>query len=271
MRSLLIGARSMLAQALSHELDDFDWVSFSDIDSVDVGQYERVINCVAFTDVDGAEKRIEEASAINEGFVQKLISRVNGELIHYSTDYVFDGKSQVLYTEDAESRPLNVYGKTKLAGEKVALASGALVIRTSWVYGLGKENFVSSMLKRMQISEEVMVVSDQVGTPTYTTDLAKATIALSGQTGLFHFANETSLSRFEWVEMLLKLAQELGITCVTKKLIPVKSEVFKTQAMRPSFSSLASDKAARIIGKPRSLRSAMKDYLHQLKARGELC
>ena len=265
---MLIGKRSMLAYALSEVLDPFDWVSFDQVKGMNFDRYETVINCVAFTDVDGAEGKRDEAYAVNVTFVEELIAKCQAsgsKLIHYSTDYLFDGNSSVLYTEDGKTSPLNVYGLTKREGENKALESGALVIRTSWVYGPSKANFVSKMLERMMQNEEVMVVDDQTGTTTYTFDLARATIALKEHNGLYHFANRGQVSRFEWAQAIVNIAKELNIPLKVKSMVPVKSDRFNLAAQRPKFSALDTSKYAQAIDSPRLMETALTEYMTQLK------
>ena len=176
-------------------------------------QFDIIINCAAYTAVDRAEEKEDLANQINHLAVKKLAEFANSQnakLIHISTDYVFDGKNESLYLESDNPNPINVYGKTKLLGEKAVLetmANNAVLIRTSWVFSEFGNNFVKTMLKLGYEKNEINVVSDQLGSPTYASDLAKAILHIilndnsnkkSFPTEIFHYSNlgETSWSDF---------------------------------------------------------------------------
>ncbi|MDN3504455.1 MAG: SDR family oxidoreductase [Rhabdochlamydiaceae bacterium] len=278
MKFLLLGKRSMLAQALAKQFQksniNFDWVSYDEIIEKPASffsPFTHVFNCIAYTNVDGAQHDKERALAINCHFIQFLIEKISGlssKIIHYSTDYVFDGNSQFVYNEESKSSPINVYGETKRLGEVKLLNAmqNALVIRTSWLYGEGKNNFVKAILNRFLQDEEVKVVSDQIGTSTLTDDLAWASMHLLNSCGLFHFTNNGSpFSRFEWAKNILDLAKEIGFPLKVKTLTPVESSFFSTLATRPQFSALSIEKfICETEQQPRNHYDALKAYLTQI-------
>lgn len=209
---------------------------------------EVVINCAAYTAVDRAEDDSELAMAVNAVGVGNLIEACRQEdvlLVHYSTDYVFDGTNHRPYVEDDQVNPVGVYGKTKLAGEQRVMSSGlsAIILRTSWVYSSFGNNFVKTMLRLGSERDELKIVYDQVGSPTNAKDLAEATIRilaqrenLQGKQQLFHFSNEGVTS---WYDFALEIFSAAGITC---KVSPILSKDFPTKAKRPHYSVL--DKSA---------------------------
>ena len=204
--------------------------------------FDIIINCAAYTAVDKAEEEIELANQINHLAVKQLASIANKQqarLIHISTDYVFDGESNKPYTETDETNPINVYGKTKLAGEKAlqkAMSTDAIIIRTSWVYSEYGNNFVKTMLRLGKERGELSVVSDQIGSPTYATDLAKAILTIvhkknyqdkGSLTEIYHYSNEGEISWYEFSKEILELAD---IQCSVN---PITTEQYPTPAKRP--------------------------------------
>ena len=218
--------------------------------------FDIIINCAAYTAVDKAEEEIELANQINHLAVKQLASIANKQqvrLIHISTDYVFDGESDKPYIETDETNPINVYGKTKLAGEKALqkiMPTSAIIIRSSWVYSEYGNNFVKTMLRLGKERDELNVVSDQIGSPTYATDLAGAILEIIknkefegiGQaTQIHHYSNEGKVSWYEFTKEIFKIAK---INC---KVIPITTRQYPTPAKRPRNTLMSTDKIAEIF------------------------
>ena len=185
-------------------------------------KFDIIINCAAYTQVDKAEQEVELASQINHLAVKQLASIANkqkAKLIHISTDYVFDGESDKPYIETDKTSPINVYGRTKLAGEQALQAvmpMNALIIRTSWVYSEYGNNFVSTMLRLGKERDELNIVSDQIGSPTYATDLASVILEIiknkefreeDQATQIYHYSNEGEISWYEFAKEIFKIAK----------------------------------------------------------------
>ncbi len=204
-----------------------------------------IVNCAAYTDVDMAEKQKDQAMLVNHAAVGHLVSAAEKNqayIIHISTDYVFDGKSNIPYREDDLPRPLSVYGMTKLKGEEEVLKyNKGMVIRTSWLYSSEGRNFFTTMLRLGKERDEISVVFDQVGSPTFAGDLAKAVMRIiecvSGEParfmpGIFHYANEGICSRYDQAVEIMKTA---NLNC---RVVPVESEQYPLPARRPHYSVL---------------------------------
>jgi dTDP-4-dehydrorhamnose reductase len=202
-----------------------------------------VVNCAAYTNVDKAEDDTEKADLINH-IGPKNLAEVcrerNGFLIHISTDYVFDGTKNTPYTETDETKPLGVYGETKLKGENAIIDSGCeyVIIRTSWLYSSFGKNFLKTMQKLTAEKESLKVVFDQVGTPTYAGDLAnviyKIILKNDGniKNQIYHFSNEGVCS---WYDFTVAINEVFGHNC---KVLPCHSDEFPSKVTRPSFSVL---------------------------------
>ncbi len=200
------------------------------------------INCAAYTAVDKAETEQEFAYTINASSVGLLATECNKlhcPFITISTDYVFDGKGVAPYATDHPADPVNYYGYTKWMGEKLALANNSrtIVIRTSWVYSSHGNNFVKTMLRLMKERDELKVVNDQIGSPTYAADLAAAvwqiiTQLADGKThyGIYHFSNEGQIS---WYDFAVAIQRFAGLSCA---IHPIPTKDFPTPAKRPAYS-----------------------------------
>lgn len=209
-------------------------------------KFDYCINTAAYTAVDNAEKDEALSRAINAtavGYLATACNKYNCRLIHVSTDYVFDGENSVGYDEDDVTAPINVYGATKLEGEILALESDSksIVIRTSWVYSYYGKNFVKTMMKLMQEREEISVVNDQIGKPTYAADLAAAIFKIifeneNPQSGIYHFSNEGIIS---WYDFAVAIKEIGGYTC---KVNTIPSSAYPVPAKRPHFSILNTTK-----------------------------
>ena len=290
MRILLLGKNGQLGSELNKllrsELDfialDFPIIDLGDADNLHKNfehiKPEIIINAGAYTAVDKAEQEIDKAYSINAkgpGVLAELCRKHKAILIHYSTDYVFDGKNGP-YVETDEVSPLNEYGKSKLAGEKEIQSIGGdyIILRTSWVYNMKNNNFVTKVLQWARDKETIKIVDDQVSNPTLAFDLAQATVTLlqmagedyqkwfEEKKGLYHLAGDGFISRFGWAKKILELDPQQDQQIV-KKILPVSSSLFSTPAGRPMFSALDCSKFLKTFGFKlpewqRSLGFAMK-------------
>jgi dTDP-4-dehydrorhamnose reductase len=260
---LIAGAGGMLGHALQIVSEkrggafmapvesEFDITSVQDVARI-VAAFASVhpdgalINAAAFTDVDRAEDEAEIAFQVNRTGARLLAAaaaRGGLPFVHVSTDYVFDGTKRCPYTEDDQPNPRSVYGVTKLAGERVVLAANptALIVRTAWVFGPHGSNFPTKILQRAPGSIAIPVVSDEIGSPTYTIDLAAGILDLldAGARGVFHLAGAGSCTREEMAREILRLA---GFD--PAKVVAVPSATFPSKAARPAYSVLDCSKAA---------------------------
>ena len=223
-----------------------------------------MINLAAYTDVDGCELNEEKAFAVNaEGtkHVALAASRCRAKMVYLSTDYVFDGNKREPYLESDSPHPLNVYGRSKWKGEQYVqeLVKDALIIRTQWLYGRYGKNFVTSILRQAREKKVLSIVNDQIGSPTYTVDLAKAISALIqfDARGIFHVANSDLCTWYTFGQAILKLS---GMDKV--KVIPISSKELGRPAIRPSYSVLNCQKLKKETGLTlRPWSEALKDYL----------
>lgn len=209
-----------------------------------------IVNASAYTAVDQAESERDRAFTVNSdipGLFAEEASRLNAFLIHYSTDYVFDGRKGVPYTESDRENPLGVYGKSKLAGEKAIKAGNAkyLILRTSWVYSRNRSSFVTKVLEWARKQEVMSIVSDQVSNPTWARTLAAVTASLlskdlhylSERRGLYHVAGIGHASRLEWAKKVIELDPKKQEQIV-REITPALTSDFPTPARRPLFSAL---------------------------------
>jgi dTDP-4-dehydrorhamnose reductase len=209
------------------------------------------IHCAAYTAVDKAESEKEKAFLLNgsaPGLIATILSETATKLIYISTDYVFDGKSSSPLTEESETNPLNVYGASKLEGEKLVLQNNPLtqVIRTSWIYSTHGNNFVKTMIRLMKERNSVNVVDDQFGSPTYAGDLAEAIMQMLNAghfiPGIYHYSNEGETNWFSFAEEIKK---RTGSECLVH---PIPSSGFPTPAKRPAYSLLDKTKIKKDYG-----------------------
>ena len=262
---LVTGANGQLGselKELSSHYSQFEWVfadrsvlDLSDLNSItsvlDNIQPQVIINCAAYTAVDKAETETELADVLNHqavGVLAQWSASYDCRLVHISTDYVFDGNSSVALTEEAPTGPINVYGQTKLAGEQACLKENpeAIVIRTSWVYSRFGNNFVKTMSRLMQERDQLSVVNDQIGSPTYAADLAQAIMTIithsNWQAGMYHFSNEGEIS---WYEFALAIQEIGGFDCLVSG---IPSSDYPTPAKRPFYSLLDKSKIKNTFG-----------------------
>lgn len=252
MKISVLGARGMLGRDMvvaglraGHEVLAFD---HSELDVTNEAQLTRrmnidrpdaVINCAAWTDVDGAESEPEAAFAINgagAGKAAKAAAEVGARVVYISSDYVFDGEKSGSYLESDTPRPISKYGESKLEGENATFRANRLsyVVRSSWLFGLGGTNFVDTMLQLGKSQGQVLVVHDQVGSPTYTWHLACGVIRLldSDAYGLHHMAASGCCS---WYEFAIRIFEEAGMEVVT---LSATTEMVGRRAARPRNSTL---------------------------------
>lgn len=206
------------------------------------------INCAAYTAVDKAESEKEKAFETNAyaaGELAKICAQNKTRFIHISTDYVFNGQSSVPYKEDDPTSPINIYGESKLKGEELCLKNNpdSIIIRTAWVYSVFGNNFVKTMLRLMKERENINVVSDQLGAPTYAADLAHAILDIIDKKqwvpGIYHYSNN---GRISWYDFAIAIKEISGMRCMVH---PISSEQYPTAAKRPSFSLLNTEKIKR--------------------------
>jgi dTDP-4-dehydrorhamnose reductase len=207
-----------------------------------------IINCAAYTMVDAAENESVKAFSINENGIanlSRLAGSIGAAIIHISTDYIFDGKKEGPYLEDDPPCPINVYGRSKLAGE-IRLAAALnryFIIRTAWLYGDKGNNFVKTMIKKFSEDSEVRVVSDQWGSPTYAKDLAEAILAIvsakSLQYGIYHFTNEGKTNWYDFALQIHSSARTHGLINRDIRIVPVTTSEYPTKAARPMNSWLS--------------------------------
>ena len=260
---LITGANGQLGNELRNVSKNFygyDFI-FTDIDTLDITSAEAttefikktkpdwIVNCAAYNLVDKAESEPDKAMLINGIAVKNITEVIKGtecKFIHISSDYVYDGLSNVPYNENTKANPLSAYGRSKLAGEKYALLhQGSMIIRTSWLYSSFGNNFLKTILKHGGEKESLQVVFDQTGTPTYAADLAEAImnivagvirnqIALNA--GIYNYSNEGVCS---WYDFAVEIIKEAGLIC---KVNPILTKDYKSIAVRPVYSVMDKNK-----------------------------
>ncbi|MEF2144979.1 MAG: dTDP-4-dehydrorhamnose reductase [Desulfovibrionaceae bacterium] len=278
-KAVVLGGESgLLGQALMHALDDAGALALGTSRTIldpldnaaltaflDREEPDLLFNTVAYTQVDLAEEEPDQAMRVNAGLPKRLgrLSEEQGfQLIQYSTDFVFDGRKEGFYTEEDEPCPLSVYGKTKLQGERALLgnpAPGLLVIRTAWLFGPGRSNFVHKILKMACEKESLSIVHDQIGSPTYTVDLAKHSLQLigAGAVGLYHVTNG---GRASWCELAAEAISVAGLDC---RVEAIPSSAYPAKATRPANSLLDNAKFTAATGvTPRPWAQALREYVY---------
>ena len=270
MRILLLGARGQVGHELAGTLAPFAQVVASsraetNLDAegvrplVEEAKPDVIVNASAYTDVDGAEKEPELAHAVNARLVGALgeeTKRRRAALVHFSTDFVFDGEKPTPYVETDATAPLGEYGRSKLAGERALseMDAAAVIFRTAWVYSLRRKSFVTTMLRLAREREELAVVTDQIGSPTFCRDLAQAVAlilygcrtnaveAIAEARGIYHLAGSGSVSRYDFTRAILELDPRRSEHRV-KQLRPISAAEFPLPARRPRATPLDGAKA----------------------------
>lgn len=258
----LVGANGMLARKVIECADPSDRLVLLDLPEFDITDHSSVaramqeinpdviINCAAYTQVDKCEEEESLALQVNgagPGFLAEAAKACNAVLVHISTDYVFPGDAVEPYGEVAQTGPLSAYGRTKLKGEQAIVESGCnryFIIRTSWLYGPGGPNYVETILRLCSERDELRIVSDQVGSPTYTGDLAQAIYDLlkvstqeaSPVFGVYHFSDDGQCSWYEFAQEIVAQAESSGLKVVTRTILPIATDEYPLPAVRPAYS-----------------------------------
>jgi dTDP-4-dehydrorhamnose reductase len=261
MRLLVIGSAGMLGRAVARDAarlgHDVVALTHADLDITDAMSVARIvsaaepdalINCAAWTDVDGAEAHEAMALRVNghgAGNLAPAAAGVGARIVHVSTDYVFDGSKREPWLESDGVGPLQAYGRTKLSGEReVAAVAEHAIVRTAWLFGAGGPNFVETMLRLASERDEVEVVADQRGRPTWTGHLAPALVELAerrGDVGVFH---ATGPQQCSWYEFAVEILHRSGLPC---RVVPTTSDRFVRPAMRPAYSVLGTEREPAIV------------------------
>lgn len=262
---LVIGKNGQIGWELERSLCVLGDVLAVDRQSVDLANADNIrafmrqakpdviVNAAAYTAVDQAESEPELAMAINgtaPGILAEEAKRLGALFIHYSTDYVFDGTKRTPYTEDDTPNPINVYGKTKLAGERAVQAVGGnyMILRTSWVYGMRGKNFLLTILRLLREKDELRIVDDQIGSPTWCRTISDATAHIVAfalrdpgqlETGLYHLTAAGQTSWCGFARAIADLAAARGQA--KKTILPIASQAYPTLARRPLYSVLANE------------------------------
>lgn len=292
---LLLGADGQLGQELRRSLPilgqvlplgraDLDLTQTHCIHDVIAAQHPQlVINAAAYTAVDRAESEPELAHSINAiapTAMAEATERLGIPLIHISTDYVFDGNHHQPYLETDSTNPLSSYGRSKLAGEEGIrrISDRHVILRTAWVYGThGKGNFVKTMLRLGAERDELRIVTDQIGAPTWALDLAQAVTTFASQLlvatdgavppplGTYHFTNSGVASWYDFAIAIFEAARSLGVPLTVERIIPILTADYPTPARRPSYSVLSLTKTTAVLGEaPRHWHQSLRKMLSEL-------
>ena len=283
MKVVVIGAGGRLGAALSREYrDKFHATSFGrgQLDLANPDEIHRqleklefdiLVNAAAFTNVDLSETEREQAFAVNAE-APKILAEIcadkKAKLIHFSTDYVFDGEKRKPYTEEDPAKPVGVYGESKRQGEKSVLQASDrhVVVRVSWVFGLDRPSFVDAMIKRARDEEKIEAIADKWSSPTYTADIAEMLPRIFDiDAGILHLTNPGECTWQEYAQHALDCCQSLGIALKARSVNAVKiSDMKNWVAKRPVYSVLETTKFSALTGySPRTWRAAVADYIER--------
>jgi dTDP-4-dehydrorhamnose reductase len=288
MKIVIIGSGGRLGAALMRECQrKFEVTGFNhaqlDLSNSDqirerigTASFDVLINAAAFTNVDLCEAQRDQAFHINADaprLLAEICPEKNARLIHFSTDYVFDGIKREPYIEEDEANPISVYGESKRAGEENVLAVKGrhLVVRVSWVFGPDRPSFIDGVIKRAQENEHVDAIVDKFSTPTYTLDIAEMLPRffnvgpVARDSGILHFANGGECTWQEYGQWALDCCQRFGVSIKAKTVSPLELRDMKTWvARRPVYSVLSSARYTEVTGaSPRAWRDAVADYIRR--------
>ena len=285
MKIVILGTGGRLGAALLREYEgeygvagfnhaQLDLSNFDEIrEKLGETDFDVLVNVAAFTNVDLCETQRDQAFRINAeapGVLATICAEKNAKLIHFSTDYVFDGEKRAPYIEEDEANPISVYGESKLAGEKNVLAARNrhLVVRVSWVFGPDRPSFIDGMIKRAQENEKVDAIADKFSTPTYTHDIAQMLPQFfdgDREGGILHFANAGKCSWQEYAQWALDCCRESGVPTKAKTVGSLKlNDMQAWVARRPVYSVLSTAKYTQLTGTPpRTWREAVADYIRR--------
>ena len=286
MKILLTGKTGQVGGELNNILKDIgelvsvgrEHLDLSKITSIEPAildiQPDIIINAAGYTAVDKAEEESELAMTVNgiaPGGLAKAAKKIEASLIHYSTDYVFDGRSDTPYREEDITCPLSIYGKSKLAGEKNIAEAGIpyLILRTSWVYSLQGKSFLRTIKKLAEEKDTLRIVDDQIGAPTWAGSIALATRKILKQylrdgsdpslSGIFHLTCQGKSSWYDFAKEILNISS----TSQNTQLLPIPTSEYPTAATRPLYSLLSNDKLEKVFGlKMPHWNDALKDCMH---------
>ena len=285
MKVLITGAGGQLGGALQRTAPahaEIDAIDVADVDLTDADALRAriiaaspdvLINAAAYTAVDKAEDDEDTARAINADAVAVMVQQMaalGGKLVHVSTDFVFDGTSPRAYRPDDVRAPISAYGRTKAQGED-HLRETDLLVRTAWVYEAGGANFVRTMIRLMSERDELGVVSDQFGSPTWATGLAKTIWGLidEGASGTFHHSDDGKISWYDFAVAIAEEGHQLGMISSVPTIKPITTADYPTPASRPAFSLLDCSKTRELLGEePVHWRTNLRLMLEQEKALG---
>ena len=284
---LLIGSTGQVGQELLKTLKPLGELVSLTRKQLDLSKYDEIekaiisiepdtiVNAAAYTAVDKAQTDVETAMAINKDAPKAMAqaaSKIGGNLVHISTDYVFDGKNNTPYKEEDTTNPLGVYGKSKLLGEEgVRDCDRYIILRTAWVYGAkGHGNFVKTMLRLGAQREELKVVADQIGSPTWSYDIADAIANLIDNdvaSGIYNFSCSGVASWYDFAVAIFEEAANLGFPLKIKTVFPITTAQFPTPTERPSYSVLSKGKYIDTLGiYPPHWRDSLRKMLAELKS-----
>ncbi len=266
MKVLITGANGQLGGALQRTAPSHAEINAIDVDDVDftedamfaarlvVEAPDVLINAAAYTAVDKAEDDEETAREINAAAVAimaKAMADQGGKLVHVSTDFVFDGKASEPYKPDDKRAPISAYGRTKAEGED-QLSESDLLVRTAWVYEAGGANFVRTMIRLMKERDELGIVADQIGSPTWATGLAQVIWGLveKDASGTYHHSDEGAISWYDFAVAIAEEAQALGLIERIPTIKPITTADYPTPAVRPAYSVLDCSKTRALLGQP---------------------
>jgi dTDP-4-dehydrorhamnose reductase len=284
------GSKGMLGREVTRAVDRLGRVHVDtdmDCDITDAAAVDRfvagrpiewIVNCSAYTAVDAAEAEEEKAAAVNAkgpANLGKVATRLRAKILHISTDYVFGGDASSPYGEEERPAPRSAYGRTKAKGEALLASANPrhFILRTAWLYGVHGKNFVTTMLRLMSERDEVSVVDDQHGTPTYAVDLASAICAIidadSDNFGFYHYTNEGQTTWYHFAGAIQEMGLQLGLLKKQCRMVPTTTDRYPTKAIRPRYSVLSKKKISSTFGLAiPSWRNGLERYLQELVGEG---